>query len=701
MPTDARHDFYIGSWLIQPAQLRVRGPEKEARLEPKVMDVLICLADYSGETVTRDRLLETVWAGTVVTDDVLTRSISTLRKVFDDDPRNPQYIETIPKIGYRLITKRRFEHRGDNVPEMRPSLDIEPNLPAVEAAEERSTWSLKAILSGISLIVIAVLWFLRPSPQPVEYHPTPVTTFPGQESAPSLSPEGRQVAFSWAGEEGDNVDIYVKLLDAESILKLSDAPEREYTPAWSPDGARIAFFRWEEPGCGIYVVPALGGGARRLDSCGANIYGDLAWSPDGRWLAFNDKTSSDEAFSIHLLSPETLERRSITTPPTHFWGDHDPAFSPDGSQISFTRSISEGMQDLYVVSVGGGEPRRLTDDGRNVSGSAWTRDGRRVVFSSNRTGRSGLWSIAAGGGAPVWLGIDDQAFFPNTAGDRLAYLQISGQTNIWSLDLDRIESVAPRIASTRWDLHPQWSPDGRRIVFTSNRSGSYEIWIADSSGGNARRLSDFGGPFTCTPRWSPDGRGLVFTGRPDGHADIYTMGIDEAVPRRLTDDVSDEMAGSWSTDGRWIYFSSNRSGAWEVWRMPAGGGEAERVTDRGGFGPQESGAYLYYAKHIESGLWRRPVDGGEESQVLAELSPRDWGNWAVVDQRVFYIHRSRPNRILAYDLSTSRVDTLFTTDYTIPTMDPALSVSADGRWVLFGQSERSEGDIMLVEGFGR
>ncbi len=103
MEYDAKEPFYVGRWLIQPWQNRIRGPEKTTRVEPKVMDVLMCLARHSSEVVTRDHLLETVWPGTVVTDDVLTRSISELRKVFDDDPRHPSVIETIPKTGYRLI----------------------------------------------------------------------------------------------------------------------------------------------------------------------------------------------------------------------------------------------------------------------------------------------------------------------------------------------------------------------------------------------------------------------------------------------------------------------------------------------------------------------------------------------------------------------------------------------------------------------
>ena len=129
MEYDAKEPFYVGRWLIQPRQNRIRGPEKVTRVEPKVMEVLMCLARRPGEVVTRDQLLETVWAGTVVTDDVLTRSISELRKVFDDDPRNPGVIETIPKTGYCLIAPLTADYRGDHVPPAVPTLELAPSMP--------------------------------------------------------------------------------------------------------------------------------------------------------------------------------------------------------------------------------------------------------------------------------------------------------------------------------------------------------------------------------------------------------------------------------------------------------------------------------------------------------------------------------------------------------------------------------------------
>src|SRR6185369_6204743 len=118
-----------------------------------------------------------------------------------------------------------------------------------------------------------------------------------------------------------------------------------------------------------------------------------------------------------------------------------------------------------------------------------------------------------------------------------------------------------------------------------------------------------------------------------GDADIYILGVEGGLPRRLTTDSSDDVVPSWSKDGRWIYFSSNRSGNPQVWKAPVEGGNAVQLTEQGGFTPFESpdGKYVYYCKSFSApGLWRVPLEGGEEMAVF-NLKAGMWGNWALVN----------------------------------------------------------------------
>src|SRR5262249_20724294 len=141
-------------------------------------------------------------------------------------------------------------------------------------------------------------------------------TYRGYEAQPALSPDGNQVAFSWDGERGDNTDIYVRLVDGGNAVRLTTNPAPDYSPAWSPDSRRLAFIRSNA----IYVVPALGGEERKLvsmgqipTSAGAGASNRIAWSPDGKLLAFSG-TESGGAPGVWVVGTDGGEPRRITKP---------------------------------------------------------------------------------------------------------------------------------------------------------------------------------------------------------------------------------------------------------------------------------------------------------------------------------------------------------------------------------------------------
>jgi serine/threonine protein kinase len=232
---------------------------------------------------------------------------------------------------------------------------------------------------------------------------TPLTSFPSVERNPALSPDGKQVAYVWMGEKGDNYDIYVKITDAGTPLRLTTDPEREMSPAWSPDSRFVAFRRGRGEKKGFYIVPALGGAERKIaDAYEWNQSGlqqqAVDWSPDGKTLAVVDKTSENEPWSIFLLLIETGEKRRLTTPPAQIRGDVLAAFSPDGKTLAFARTNALGG-NIFLVPVAGGEPSQVTfNETSSLLGLDWTSDGERLVFSSETAGRLALWTISATGG---------------------------------------------------------------------------------------------------------------------------------------------------------------------------------------------------------------------------------------------------------------------------------------------------------------
>jgi Tol biopolymer transport system component len=313
---------------------------------------------------------------------------------------------------------------------------------------------------------------------------------------------------------------------------------------------------------------------------------------------------------------------------------------------------------------------------------------------------------AAGGRLRRLIGIGEYAIQPaiSRVGGRLAYLYRKTDTNIWRTPgpLSPAPATEPTriVASTREEYSPQFSLDGRRLAFISDRSGSREIWVSDGEGQNPIQLTNFGGSHTGSPRWSPDGRQLAFDSRPTGLSSIYVISAAGGSPRRLTDGKFEDVLPSWSRDGRWIYFGSRRSGDWQIWRMMATGEQAEQVTRNGGFEAFEAadGETLYYAKR-EPGIWRRSLAGGEESRIIDQAG---WGNWALLEQGICFLNlRAQPNPTLEYFNFASNQVTLIGKSERIRPFggSPGLAVSADGRWVLYRQIDQNDNDIMLVENF--
>ncbi|HWS88317.1 MAG TPA: protein kinase [Pyrinomonadaceae bacterium] len=539
----------------------------------------------------------------------------------------------------------------------------------------------------------------------------PLTSYPGVETEPSFSPDGRQIAFTWNGPGGDNYDVYVKLLDAGDPLRLTSHSGEDRAPCWSPDGSYIAFIRSTKDEDAVALLPALGGAERILHSVtppGRSLGRHLSWSADGKSLAFSEGVSPQGPFSIYLLSVETLERRRLTSPPAGARGDGFPALSPDGKTLAFTRRSSNDKDEIYLAPAGGGEPARLTSDNAGITGLAWTRDGREIVFSSTRAGTRHLWRVPAAGGTPERVPAGEEnpnALAVARQGRLLAYASADSDTNIWRIDVRGAKGAGggppvKLISSTRTDSGPQYSPDGRKIVFTSSRSGNLEVWMCDADGSNPIRLTSFGGPHVGTPRWSPDGRHVAFDSPAEGSRDVYVLGAGGGRPRRLTTEPSADVRPSWSRDGRFVYFGSNRGGDWQVWKAPAEGGPAVQVTKRGGREAFESpdGAYVYYTKENVLGLWRVPAGGGEEVKLLDQVIS---GAWVVWEQGVYFANPEAPLRpsIEFYSFNTERTTRVATIEKALFWSGPSLAATADGRWILYVQTDQTESDIMLVENF--
>jgi Tol biopolymer transport system component/DNA-binding winged helix-turn-helix (wHTH) protein len=694
-------DFHTG-------ELRQRG--QKIKLQEQPFQILAALLERPGELVTREELRSKLWpADTFVDfDHGLNAAIKRLRDALGESAERPIFVETVARRGYRFIAPVNGSPAPGEIGIV--AAPAENKSPAGPKRWWRLSARKSAVLGGLTVCILALAYFyysgsLRSkAAQPTV---TPAVTNVGEKYTPSLSPDGQHLAFAWNGGAGPHFSLYVKLVGTEESLRLTKGTSIDFNPVWSPDGRYIAFCRILKGGSGIYVIPASGGAERRLRSTLWEeqefyeifwVAGRLSWSHDGKLLAYSDHASRGEGASIFLLSLDSLEVRRLTSPMRPS-SDFNPEFSPDSQTLAFVR-VSQ-VSAVYTIPVSGGKEQVLISNNRSKRGLAWTPDGRNLVFAN----ADGLWKISVPGGAPQRLQFGQDGVEPSIRGNRLVYVQRTSNFNVWKRNLKSsvsAESPDKLITSTRMQSGPQFSPDGNKIAFESNRSGDYEVWVCQQDGSGLMQLTHFSPSQAGTPRWSPDGQQIAFDARPDKGVDIYVIDSQGGPLRKLTQETSNETVPSWSRDGHWIYFASDRNGAWDVWKMPSIGGSAVQVTHHGGFAAFESpdGKFLYYAKGLTiPGLWRMPTDGGEEVEVISSLEAGYWGYWGVVDNGIYHLDTTREPRIAFFDLTTHRDTQVFDLESRPAREVAGLAVSPDKKSILYTQLDASSSDIILVENF--
>ncbi len=682
-------------------------------------------------------------------------SVSTLTAIVRSEPAVaplPGGVERILRRCLRKDPNERYQSIAEVITELERLIGEAGSRHLIDRLRRHS----RSIAAAIVLVAVlmGVLWTRRAAPPGPPLKVSTITALPGLATTPAFSPDGKQVAFVWNGDRQDNWDIYVQLVGEATASRLTTNPAFDHSPAWSPDGLRVAFLRDTSAGTEVLTIPATGGSEQKLHLSRLSFdphddwqaFG-LAWSPDGKFLMFADAESSGTG--LFLLDTATLQTRRLTAPPQGAW-DGASAFSPDGRSAAFLRGHDRPLCDVYIVRLTRtgepiGEPRRITFDNVFIQGLDWTEESRRIVFSSTRGGVPALWAVAASGGEPERLSVGSgNALWPSVPrkGHRLAYGDHTYDSNLWRIAAPGGgASNSPSAGPTRLtrspaaDAFPAYSPDNRKIAWSSTHSGSHQIWVSNSDGSAPHQLTYFDGAGAAEPHWSPDSGHIAFNGYNLGAHHVYIIGADGGAVRPLTSGDFDESVWSWSRDGNWVYFSSNRGGGglWKAlvrggpavlvarnsccasesrdgkfvyydglegaWKAPSGRGSPVLVA-RDGCCAVESfdGKLVYYDG--PGGIWKVPVEGGEP--VLFKNAGRRH-EFTLSPSGIYVLDADASGGpALEYvPFSGKRIEAVKLPgkpdDYMMPPF--GFGLSPDGRWIVYVRLDRNEENVMLVENF--
>ncbi|MBV9226142.1 MAG: PD40 domain-containing protein [Acidobacteriaceae bacterium] len=730
-----RPAFRFGVFELNPNTRELRKNGVKLKLQEQPLQILLLLLERPGEVVTRDEIHRRLWPENTYVDfdNAINSAVRKIRDALGDAADNPRFIETVARQGYRFIA-----------PVIAPAPVPPLRSPGDDRRQRRfpmDRWRW-ALVAGVLVLVIGA-WILYKETHfqqgraagDVLPPPVPLTSYPGFQWSPSFSPDGTRVAFTWEEPGRRPPSICVKLIGSSDPVRLTDGKESDFAPAWSPDGRWIAFLRAKgQFSCAVMLIPSVGGAARELARVQMNTaeffsFGRgstsppfLAWSSDSKWLLALEQSGvaglaperrnrivriavdSGEK-SPFLLSLDADKKRSqeiaaLTS------GEGALAVSPDGKKLAFIHTLDEPDTDIYVVGLtdemlAAGPARSLHFGNSSCHGIAWDTDGRSVIVSSNRRGSVELWRVPVDGSVePSRIDVSDElplSLAVSRTGQRLAYTHFYDDWNLWRVDLTggRLKDAAAFITSSKDEYHADYSPDGRRIAFESNRFGNHqEIWISDAEASHADQLTS-GDAWAGSPRWSPDGQRIAFDGNATGHWEIYVIHSDGGKPIRLTSGSGSKIRPTWSHDGKWIYYCASGQSGPQIWKKLANGGPEIALTKSGGCNQMESpdAEYVYYLNKGNTALWRVPVSGGTEAELL-QLGPD--AQFALGKRGVYFLDSRHANTLKFMDYRSGSIKVVGN----LPgPMIHGMTVSPDNHWLLYGRSDSAGSQLRLVDRF--
>ncbi len=449
----------------------------------------------------------------------------------------PPYVRVLLRRCLEKDSRRRLRDIGDARVELEyPPTALIPVPAAVAVAARRGypSWSIALAILLIGTVAGAIAWSLiRPTAsRRGSMRFSTVTNFAGVEAEPSMSPDGRSVAF--VSNRGGQFDIWVGLVNGGNLVRITSDPNLESRPRWSPDGTKIAYARLNDSGAwDIWMAPAFGGTARRLISGGA----DPAWSPDGRQLAYAAGNT------IWIVDANGGTPRAITKADRSM--HRQPVFSRDGRRLAFVGRSGGPYAHLAIVELETGDIRWLVTEQAQVLSPAWSPDDRSICFASSRGGSINVWRVGVDGGEfeQITAGQGDDAEL-DISGDGKRIVFASYRENIDLAEISIGAAGSPATGSApKWigsdaarnETAPVYSPDGRRLAYFTNRRGvdRETIWIANADGSNATPLIED----NCTnvfPRWLDSQTVNYFANCSPPAAALRRVSISGGIPETIT-----------------------------------------------------------------------------------------------------------------------------------------------------------------------
>lgn len=687
--------FRIGPWLVRPALNLLSQGETEITLEPRAMAILLMLARHAGQVVSREQLLDEAWSDVVVSDNALNQFIVKLRRALGDDAKNPHFIVTVPKKGYRLVAPV-----ADAVLEA-------PRLPRSLRDKKRLLprrppwWSYLLVLALLAPLASKLLRELALN-QGFKEKMT-LTDLPGQKSGAQFSPDSRYLVFSYRQQQQPHQLMLQKLPAAgtHSVAEpvpLSGEDADRLSPSWSPDGKQLAYVWRQGHQCEIRLanLDRQNGqltAVQRVASCHYdNTQTMVRFGKDNQTLFYNSRQSPERPYQVYRLRLATGYQVPLTNPMEPGAGDVAFFLSPGGQQLAVLRDLRWRKHEVLFLDAGSGERQLTIDMGKHLhhNGFSWAEDNRHyyLVSEPGKLERMDdyLLSQTVLADRPINQPVYDRH------GDQLLVTDGEAERDIYRIANPYFTPHAkavPVVDSDADEYAPSFASDNKTLYFVSRRSGVSQYWRL--KGKLQLQLTSF----------SKD----KHLGQLHIQGQLAISDGDDALRRfdsrdshwQMTKMLAKYKASNprWSRDGKHLYFASHHSGDWQIWRWNKASGKAQQITQGGGYCAQPDARehYLYLTRVHRPGLWRMDLSNGQVSEVGTNITWQRCDGWQVAGGGIYYLTDRGEQHLHRYDLATGSIAEILDLNGNHVSQ---FDVSSDERQLVYTQWRQHPAQFLLL-----
>ena len=693
MPDAALRDrppFRLGEVEVRPASNEILIAREVVRVKPRLMDVLLRLAAAPGEVVTREALIADAWPRRMVNDEVLSRVIADLRGVLRDDARDARYIETLPKVGYRLVAPIGAPGDTAAAPPRRIS---------------RGARALAALGAAGAVVAGVLAWHGTAEPQPSAAALThqlagaePFSSGPELEVLPRFSPDGTRVAFGTV--EGDTARVIVRDVHSAQRIVIGEKDYVSTGPVFFPDGQRLAFYRRaaEDGECEIASLDLRTQKRERLVDCTRSPQGRFDLSPDGRTLVYAGTIRPQFPAGIVARDLATGSERVLTQPAPDAGNDVSPRFSPDGRTVAFLRG-TQSSREVWTIGLAEGAEARNTGSPRGLSyGLAWLGVRGPLLVGADWFGQRALNRLDLATRAATMVGARGARSVDVDRAGNVVFETATYSANLFLIDpSDAAAKPRELWPSTRYTNQAEFSPDGTRVLFVSNRDGASAVYVA-AIGGAPRRILGADDFAYMRPHWSRDGRfvhAVRLTRREDGER------VQQAV-RADADTGRTELLGALGThvfdvresaDGALVVGELSGNAA-RLMRASTPAGTRERLPWPLVSEYQVAGDKVAFMQPSLPGLTLCDLASLRCAPIGTEIDEANRFDWLLTPDAVWYRTIAQPPEVVRYDLARQAIT--WRSGFVPTALGLSLAVSPDARALLVAREAPPVIDLMYA-----